>query len=152
MYAFPAHLSHVPKLQLGIPSRVPEIGKCSTPQISSYSHCTHVCCYLVRFLYKKPALHIMALGTNAFLLQLNYVSEQRKELRYGLPGLQPKYLSAAPWHPSAVPVGRCSWEGETGIYGHNKLTTAWFPIGRSPKRISRNTLLPIIKYKWKQIK
>jgi hypothetical protein len=57
----------------------------------------------------------MALGMNAFLLQLNYVSEQRKQLHYGLPGLKPKYLSAAPRHPSAVPVGRCSWEGDRDL-------------------------------------
>ena len=34
----------------------------------------------------------MVLETNAFLLELNYVSEQRKQLCYGLPGPQIKYL------------------------------------------------------------
>ena len=84
-------------------------------------------CYSVRFLYNKPVLHIKGLGTNTFFLQLIYVSEQRKRLCYGLPGLQPKYPSAAPRHSSAVPVERCSWKGKTGIYCHNILTTASFP-------------------------
>ena len=81
-----------------------------------------MCCYLVRFLYKIHVLCIMALGTYAFLLEINYVSEQRKHLSYDLPGLQLKYPSVAPLHPLVVPVGSLSCEGETAIYCHKKNT------------------------------
>ena len=128
----------MPNLQLGIPSSIPEAGKYSTPQISSYSHCTHMSCYSVRFLYKKPALHIMALETNAFLIEINYVPEQRKCLCYCLPGLQPKYLNAAPRHPSEIPVGRFSLEGIPGSTPQQTHYCLIFHRKESPKGISRN--------------
>jgi hypothetical protein len=123
---------------------IPKICKCSITQISFYSQCTHMICYSVRFLYSKNELRTMALGTNAFLLELYLGLWTHEIVTLRRARSTPKYHSAAHRHQLADPVGRCSWEGETGIYYHNSYCLISHRK-KSPKGITRNNLLLMIK-------
>jgi hypothetical protein len=116
-------------------SRIPEIYNCNTSQISSYSHCTHIRCNSV-----KPVLHLVGLGTNAFLSELNYISAQRKQFCYGLPGLQPKISLCGASSPLGSSCRIVFLRGEDRDHCHNKLTTASFPIGRNHRKELQGTL------------
>jgi hypothetical protein len=106
--------------------------------------------YSVRFYYNKPVLHIMELGTNALLFELNYVSEQRKQLCYGLPVLQPNcYVMACRCYNQTVilwPAGATTKQLYYGLPGlqpnsyimacrsYNQTVMLW-PAGATTKQL-----------------
>ena len=101
-------------------SMIPEIGN-SSSQISSISLCTLMSCYSDS---STTNPYCTSWDWEWTLSSLKLIMSLK---RGNLPGLQPKYPSAALQNPFAVPVGWCFWEWETRITATTNSLLPHFP-------------------------